>query len=244
MYNRPMRTLLLVPALLVAACASSSEEATSSATGDAGEISLAYPLDEPDRAAQFFHFTDEEAFGWSADHGGGLALLGSASYSPPHRSPHAIALLDIPEVRSFELEADLLQSGREYGHRDLCLFFGFQGPGRFYYVHMATTPDQNAHNVFLVDGAPRRNLIEPRERGVDWGTGIWHHVKLARDVDAGTIRVWFDDMETPILEAVDTTLDWGRVGFGSFDDEGMLRNLVIRTDALRATTYEENPFAR
>jgi len=207
----------------------------------AGSDRVDLPLDAPP-PEQAFDFTDPGAFGWSERFGGGLALERRASYTPPFRSPLAIALLDGVEFRSFTLEADLLQSGREYGHRDLCLFLGFQAPDRYYYVHMATTPDQNAHNVFLVDGAPRRNLIPPRERGVDWGQEEWHHVRLVRDVDAGTIRVWFDDMETPVLEAEDRTLEWGRVGFGSFDDQGMLRNLEIRSDQSRPVDPEGSPF--
>ena len=210
-----------------------------------GEVRL--PLVGPpdgSLAAASFDYSDPEVFEWSERFGGGLALTGRADYAPPHRSPLAIALLDGVEFRSFELEADLLQSGREYGHRDLCLFLGFEAPDRFYYVHMATTPDQNAHNVCLVDGAPRRNLIPPRGRGVDWGQEEWHHVKLVRDVDAGTIRVWFDDMETPVLEAEDRTLEWGRVGFGSFDDEGMIRDLRIRSAESRPVDRAGSPFAR
>lgn len=207
----------------------------------AGPVRVDLPFDAPP-PEQAFDFTDPGAFGWSERFGGGLALERRAAYAPPFRSPLAIALLDGIEFRSFTLEADLLQSGREYGHRDLCLFLGFQAPDRYYYVHMATTPDQNAHNVFLVDGAPRRNLITPRERGVDWGQEEWHHVKLVRDADAGTILVWFDDMETPVLEAEDRTLQWGRVGFGSFDDQGMLRNLEIWSDESRPVDSEGSPF--
>ena len=223
-----MRNLVLLLALVLAGCS-------------AGLDRLDLPLDAPPPEGTF-DWSDAEAFGWSDRFGGGLALKGRADYAPPHRSPLAIALLDGVEFRSLELEADLLQSGREYGHRDLCLFFGFQEPDRFYYVHMATTPDQNAHNVFLVNGAPRRNLIAPRERGVDWGQEEWHHVKLMRDVDTGTIRVWFDDMETPVLEAEDRTLEWGRVGFGSFDDEGMIRNLQIRSAQSRPVNPAGSPF--
>ena len=223
-----MRNLVLLLALVLAGCSAAPDR-------------LDLPLDAPPPEGTF-DWSDAEAFGWSDRFGGGLALKGRADYAPPHRSPLAIALLDGVEFRSFELEADLLQSGREYGHRDLCLFLGFEAPDRFYYVHMATTPDQNAHNVFLVDGAPRRNLIAPRERGVDWGQEEWHHVKLVRDVDAGTIRVWFDDMETPVLEAEDRTLEWGRVGFGSFDDEGMIRNLQIRSAQSRPVGLQGSPF--
>lgn len=223
-----LSTLTLLP--LAIGCA---------ATPERWDIDLGGPS-----ATEAFDLSDPEAFEWSERFGGGLALTGRADYAPPHRSPLAIALLDGVEFRSFELEADLLQSGREYGHRDLCLFLGFEAPDRFYYVHMATTPDQNAHNVFLVDGAPRRNLIPPRGRGVDWGQEEWHHVRLVRDVDAGTIRVWFDDMETPVLEAEDRTLEWGRVGFGSFDDEGMIRDLRIRSAESRPVDRAGSPFAR
>ncbi len=172
--------------------------------------------------------TDPEAWDWS-DEGGvtSLELLGKSEYSPPFRSPHSIALIDELLVADFDLDVDLMQTGREYGHRDMCLFFGFESPSRFYYVHLASQPDPHAHNIFLVDDAPRRAISPVGEKGIDWGEEIWHHVRIERRVESGTIRVFFDDMETPVLETVDKTLSWGRVGFGSFDDSGRVARLRV-----------------
>ncbi|RLE25048.1 MAG: hypothetical protein DRJ50_03655 [Actinobacteria bacterium] len=199
--------------LVVAACQ----------TGSAPVAETLTPLTESS-----FDFTDPAAFRLVSEGDEPLLeLLASAEYAPPYRSPHAIALLGGLEFRSFVLDAELQQTGREYGHRDLCLFFGFESAERFYYVHMATTPDQNAHNVFLVDQAARRNLLPPQSQGVEWGNGEWHHIRLARDVDAGLVQVYFDDMVTPVLEVEDVTIEWGRIGFGSFDDTGLFRNVVL-----------------
>lgn len=187
-----------------------------------------------------FDLTDPEAFVIDGDE---VALVGPAAYAPPHRSPHAIALLDGTEFRSFTLDVEMMQTGREYGHRDLCLVFGFESAARFYYVHMATTPDANAHNVFLVDGAARRNLLPAQAEGVDWGQGEWHRVRLVRDVDAGAVRVFFDDMDAPVLELQDTTIEWGRIGFGSFDDTGRFRRPVISGAQSRSLESSGSPFS-
>jgi hypothetical protein len=34
-------------------------------------------------------------------------------------------------------------------------------------------------------------------------------------------------MQTPALSANDTTLQWGRIGVGSFDDTGAFKNLRV-----------------
>jgi hypothetical protein len=43
----------------------------------------------------------------------------------------------------------------------------------------------------------------------------------------GTIRVFFDDMTQPIMQAVDKSFGSGWIGFGSFDDTGKVDNLRI-----------------
>ena len=120
------------------------------------------------------------------------------------------------------------------------MFFGVQSKSRLYYTHLATSPDQNAHNVFVVNEAPRTNLIPPREQGVDWGRGVWHHVRVERRVAEGTVKVFWDQGAEPALVAEDRTFGWGRVGFGSFDDSGLVRNIVLRAPRKRAT--EGDPF--
>jgi hypothetical protein len=149
-----------------------------------------------------------------------LALLGASDYDPPVRSPRSIARLEGVEVRDFVLTADCMQTGREYGHRDLCVFFGWQDPSHFYYVHLAPVADPHANSIFLVDGAPRVSIAEKRTDGTRWKDDTWHTVRVVRDVDTGYIGVYFDDMDEPVMVAHDATFGAGEIGFGSFDDEG------------------------
>lgn len=193
-------------------------------------------------AGSLFRFSDSAAFAVDVEEGDVvLTARGGAKYAPPHRSPLNIALLDAPAFGDFVLDLEMQQTGREYGHRDLCLFFGHQGPARYYYVHIASKADPNAHNVFLVDGAPRRSFAARTTEGIDWGSpDSWHRVRLVRN--GASIRVYFDDLETPIMEAEDATHGVGRIGFGSFDDEGRFRRIRIQGDPRPASA--EEPFRR
>ena len=208
--------------------------------GDAYEVVYAQACSEA-ACVEDFVFTDRAKWRMhEGAHGPALELPGKSDYRPPHRSPHSIALIEGVEVQDFDLDVDLLQTGRNYGHRDLCVFFGVQSKSRLYYTQLATSPDQNAHNVFVVNEAPRTNLIPPREQGVDWGRGVWHHVRVERRVAEGTVKVFWDQGAEPALVAEDRTFGWGRVGFGSFDDSGLVRNIVLRAPRKRAT--EGDPF--
>jgi hypothetical protein len=156
-----------------------------------------------------------------------LELTRQSQYKPPVRSPVNIALIAGRVFSDFVLEVDLVQTGREYGHRDMCLFFGVQNPTNFYYAHIATAADPNAHNIFVVTNAPRKNIAMETTKGVNWGLGVWHKVRLERDTKSGTIKVYFDDMSKPIMSAQDKSLREGYIGFGSFDDTGMIDNVRI-----------------
>lgn len=175
-------------------------------------------------AERGFEFTDPDAWRWTdAVEGGALELFGPSSYAPPHRSPRSIALL--PDVvDDFVLEVLCEQTGRDYGHRDLCLFFGYVDPAHFHYAHLAPAPDEHAHNVFLVDGAPRVALLPVQEDGVAWGDDTWHTVRLERR--GPTITVSFDGVVT--LRGASDTFRPGRVGVGSFDDTGRFRRISLR----------------
>ena len=206
----------------------------------AGCASAPYELGfENPESIEALDFSDPAAWRWSD---GSLELFAASDYEPPHRSPRNIALLREVVAGDFVLEAELMQTGREYGHRDMCLFFGFESPERYYYVHLASEPDQNAHNVFLVDRAPRRNLTPVAAQGIDWGENAWHRVRLVRMSATGRIEVYFDDMRAPVLVAHDTTLSTGRIGFGSFDDTGRVRRVRMRGADLRRVSGTADPF--
>ncbi|TDN95076.1 hypothetical protein DET49_103142 [Salegentibacter sp. 24] len=191
---------------------------------------LLYEQDfEGDVNLNHFEITDSSA--WQigkGNQGEALVLYGKSRYQPPVRSPLNIAYIKNMKFGSFILEADVQQTGKEYGHRDLCLFFGLKDPSKFYYIHMATSADQNAHNIFLVNDAPRTNIASRTTEGVDWGTTErWHKIRLERNIETGCIRVFINDMTTPVMEAKDMHYDFGYIGFGSFDDTGKFDNIKI-----------------
>jgi hypothetical protein len=114
----------------------------------------------------------------------------------------------------------------EYPHRDLCLFFGYQDPANYYYVHIGSQPDAVAHKVHVVDDADRISITNDHNSGVTWGSD-WHRVRVIREIDTGTIEVYFDDMSSPIMTAIDSRFQLGKVGVGSFDDTGQFDEVRV-----------------
>lgn len=155
------------------------------------------------------------------------SLHRQSEYAPPVRSPRNIARIKDLRVTDFVIEAKMKQTSREYGHRDMCIFFGYQGPSRFYYVHIATKADPHAHSVFLVNDAPRVSIAADRTDGADWGQEVYQKVRVERDTASGSIKVYFNDMTKPIITAEDKTFLDGEIGFGSFDDTGNIDDIRI-----------------
>ncbi len=195
-------------------------------------------------ALKDFVFTDPAA--WKLAHDektAALELAKQSQYKPPHRSPVNIALIADKVFGDFVLDVSLKQTGRDYGHRDMCLFFEVQDPAHFYYVHMATAADPHAHNVFIVNAADRIKFATKTTKGIDWGHDVWHHVRLTRNTADGAIKVYFDDMNTPIMEATDKHFISGYIGFGSFDDTGMVDNIRIWGPSVKTkpTSFFKHP---
>lgn len=174
-----------------------------------------------------FDMTDNSSWRVNKEKGS-LELFGKSNYEARVRSPFNIALLQHITLGDFILEVKLAQSGREYGHRDLCLFFNVQDPTNYYYTHIASIADDNANNIFLVNDAPRTNIATKTTTGTDWGaTNSWHTARIERNTKEGTIKVYFDNMDQPIMVATDTHFIKGHIGFGSFDDTGHFDNIKI-----------------
>ncbi|MFC1806058.1 hypothetical protein ACFL09_03665 [Planctomycetota bacterium] len=177
---------------------------------------------------------------WKIDKDGDnsvLAMFKKSKYKTKVRSPFNFGVLRDVVVGDFVLDLRMQSKTKDYGHRDLCLFFGYQDPTHYYYVHMALKADNNAHTVMIVDGKPRTTLIKTigkdiggevfRTKGLVWGDE-WHKVRLVRKVDTGLIEVYFDDMDKPIMRVKNTRFAWGRIGVGSFDDIGNYDDIVLR----------------
>ena len=150
-----------------------------------------------------------------------------SNYKPPHRSPLNISWLQKVRVNGFQLDVDVLSTHKDYPHRDACLFFGFQDPAHFYYVHLGKKTDDHANQIFIVNGQPRKKISTKTTPGTNWDDK-WHHVRIIRKMPAGRIEVYFDNMKTPIMTAKDDTFAAGRVGLGSFDDTTDWRNFRLQ----------------
>ena len=186
-----------------------------------------------EKGADRWQATEEAA--WSvvdSRQGKAYGLTRQSKYEPPHRSPVNYALVKELTLGDFVLEADVRSTVKDYAHRDMCLFFGFQDAAHFYYVHLGKAADDHANQIFIVNEAPRKKISTKTTTGTPWTDG-WHHVKVVRDVEAGTIEVYFDDMETPAMTAQDKTFASGQVGLGTFDDTGEWDNVTIRGKQLK-----------
>jgi hypothetical protein len=149
-----------------------------------------------------------------------------SNFNPPVRSPYNRSLIKGITVGSFVLDVRLQSTIPEYGHRDLCLFFDYQDDAHLHYVHFGKKADDHANQIFIVNDKPRAKISITSTPGTDW-TDNWHHARVVRDVKSGKIEVFFDDMQNPVMTAVDKTFTWGRVGIGSFDDTGNFDHVLL-----------------
>jgi len=189
---------------------------------------------DSDSSLKQFQFSDWSAWRWTTEgkSGGALELFQQSNYKPENRSPFNLAIVSDLKLGDLVLELDMKQTGKEYGHRDMCLFFGFQNPEQFYYTHLATAPDRNAHNIFLVNGAPRASFVEVPKSGVNWGDS-WKHIRLERIGTA--IQIYFEEMTLPVLQGQHDAFASGYIGFGSFDDTGCVDNVRVWAKSKEST---------
>ena len=152
----------------------------------------------------------------------------TGKYRAKYRSPYNISLVKDVVVGDFVLTAKVLSTDpKSGGHRDMCIFFGHQDPSHFYYVHLGKVPDPHSSQIMIVNGAPRKMITTNKSPGIPWDDK-WHDVKVVRRVADGTIEIYFDDMNKPVMKAVDKTFKWGRVGLGSFDNHGQWDDVKLR----------------
>lgn len=158
-----------------------------------------------------------------------------SAYKPKVRSPLHLSLLRDAAVSDFVFDVKLRSTHQDYGHRDLCLYFGYQSPTHFYYVHLGKKGDDHANSIFLVNDAARVSIARERSVATDWDDA-WHRVRVRRDVETGSIDVYLDDMLRPVMSTMDKTLTEGRVGVGSFDDIGDFDEVRVWGKTVKAGT--------
>lgn len=182
--------------------------------------------------------TDSQSWDWLQDGSNRTYAINKriSAYEPKYRSPHNIAMVRDLSVGNVRIEFRVRSTKDTGNHRDCCVFFGYQDPEHFYYVHLGAKPDPASGQIMIVDGAPRRPLTS-NTRGVAWDDA-WHRVKLEREVSTGKIRVYFDDMDEPLMSVQDKTFGAGRIGIGSFDDQNEFDD--VRVTALEVPKVRGN----
>jgi hypothetical protein len=116
--------------------------------------------------------------------------------------------------------------------RDVVLIWNYQSPTRFYYAHLSQDNTIYPHNgIFVVDDADRRRIDDQWTGSVGATPAItdtdWHDVRVDYCAATGSIEVYVDRAAEPLMTATDTTFAGGRAAFGSFDNYGRVRDVVL-----------------
>ena len=84
--------------------------------------------DDFEEGAKNWQPTDEKAWKITKTDAGNIynQFKKKSNYKPPHRSPYNISLLKDVVLGDFELNVKVKSTYPDYGHRDSCLFFGYQ----------------------------------------------------------------------------------------------------------------------
>lgn len=188
---------------------------------------LVFQDDFEDGDAEGWEATDASAWKVTEDKGGKVyALFGKSDYKPKVRSPYNISLVKGLDLGDFVLEVRLRSTTGDYNHRDLCVFFNHEDPSHFYYVHFGLKSDDHSNSIFLVNDKPRVSIAKARPAGTRWSEE-YHTVRIVRRAEAGSIEVYFDDMDKPAMTAEDRTFTGGTIGVGSFDDTGNADDIKV-----------------
>jgi hypothetical protein len=187
-----------------------------------------------EKGADRWQPTDPKAWKIEEAPGGGKVFFqfSASGYKPPFRSPFNYALLKDVVVGDFVLDLEAKSTSPKAGnHRDVCLIFGHQSNTKFYYIHVAGLSganDPRANQVFIVNEAERKKLESSVSRHAKPWDDAFHKIRIVRKVSDGSIKLYFDDLEKPVIEANDKTFTWGQVGVGTFDDTAQFDNIRLR----------------
>nr|WP_221219201.1 hypothetical protein [Prauserella isguenensis] len=169
---------------------------------------------------------------WTFD---GRQVIQSERGDPPEgpRRPFEYAIVDAgPELESVRYRATVrIDEPVARGDRDVVLIFNYRSPTRFYYVHLSQDNTIYPHNgIFKVDDADRERIDDQWDGELGAPPAIddraWHDVRLDYHAPSGRIAVHVDGSRKPLMTATDRSFSGGRIGFGSFDNYGRIRDVT------------------
>jgi hypothetical protein len=191
------------------------------------------PLAPAEDAIEVFghRWTVQQASDWSVEDGILRLLVPGQPPAGQPRRPQKFALAATEPFRSVTVEAEVRRDGRS-----LVIVYAWQDESHFNYAHISsdTAVKANVHNgMFHIFGGERVR-ISPLDGPAALPDQEWTPVKLVFDGDTGQCYVEVNGERNPSLYAVDLSLRWGRVGFGSFDETGAFRRVRITGEAREA----------
>ncbi|WP_229812304.1 PQQ-dependent sugar dehydrogenase [Lentzea flava] len=169
-----------------------------------------------------------------------LAQPGVARPGP--RRPFEYAVLRKgPAFGSVQIDASVrLDTPVSESNRDVIIVFGHRSDTEFYYAHLSSDNKIYPHNgIFVVNNADRLRLDHQWDAARSVGAPpavsdtAWHRVRVRHCAGSGEIAVYLDGSPFPLMTAVDRTFSSGRVGFGSFDNIGRMRDLRVHGEGVR-----------
>lgn len=166
--------------------------------------------------------------------GDAVVLAEAGVARPGPRRPFEYAVLTTgPTFGSVRIDAELrLDTPTSISNRDVIIVFGHRSDTEFYYVHLSQDNTIYPHNgIFVVDNADRLRIDDQWNGHVGAPPAVtdtaWHHVQVRHCTETGRISVHVDGAAEPLMTATDRTFASGRVGFGSFDNIGSMRDLTV-----------------
>ncbi len=147
-------------------------------------------------------------------------------------APKSWSVIAEHDVTSFEFSGRLkCMAETDNPNRDLCIFFHYQDPTHFYYIHFSASSDERHNIIGLVNGADRFKInVEPAGLSIFRLTDKeWHTFKVTYDAETGSMLAFLDDMDTPIVTALSSVLGHGLVGIGSYDDTGYFDDIMLKS---------------
>lgn len=169
-----------------------------------------------------------------------LVLAKPGAQRPPLRRPTQFVLLKGEPWWNVTIDASIrtLRPDSVTG-RDVCMLFGYRDDTHFYYAHVCSDSNGQTHNVIVKVAGNQRKAIQREKKPAPRLTSAWQHMRVTHTTD-GEIKVYLDDLETPLLTAHDEDYPVGRVGLGAFDDPAMFDDVQITGQRLDdATTTVE-----
>ena len=120
----------------------------------------------------------------------------------------------------------------------LLLVFSYRDAAHFNYAHLSVdngVSQPNHNGIFHVYGGERVRISSQLGPAAFASLGRWYHVQLVYNGDSGEVQVSVDSREIPALQAVDRSLNGGKIGIGSFDETGDFKNVKITSSQLLHT---------